>query len=68
MNPNQQLLKAVQFNTISSLRNRLSTDGFTEWLITPCRIDGMTPLEAFESGRWQEVAEIADETEVDPFL
>jgi hypothetical protein len=56
----QQFLRAVQFNTIASLRNRLGSERFVEWLITPCQSDGMTPVGALECGLWQEVAELAE--------
>ena len=61
MSTSERLLRAVQFNTITALRNRLGSEQFIEWLVTPCHMDGMTPLEALESGLWQEVAELADD-------
>jgi hypothetical protein len=60
MSTSERLLRAVQFNTITALRNRLGSEQFIEWLITPCHRDGMTPVEALESGLWQEVAELAE--------
>ena len=50
MSTSERLLRAVQFNTITALRNRLGSEQFIEWLITPCHMDGMTPVEALESG------------------
>ena len=61
MSSSERLLRAVQFNTITALRNRLGSEQFIEWLITPCHRDGMTPVEALESGLWQEVAELAED-------
>jgi len=61
MSTSERLLRAVQFNTITALRNRLGSEQFIEWLITPCHRDGMSPVEALESGLWQEVAEIAED-------
>jgi hypothetical protein len=61
MSTSERLLRAVQFNTITALRNRLGSEQFIEWLITPCHRDGMTPVEALESGLWQEVAELAED-------
>jgi hypothetical protein len=61
MSTSERLLRAVQFNTITALRNRLGSEQFIEWLVTPCHMDGMTPLEALESGLWQEVAELAED-------
>jgi hypothetical protein len=61
MSTSERLLRAVQFNTITGLRNRLGSEQFIEWLITPCHMDGMTPVEALESGLWQEVAELAED-------
>ncbi|HZM04481.1 MAG TPA: hypothetical protein VFC44_15870 [Candidatus Saccharimonadales bacterium] len=57
----ERLLRAVQFNAITALRNRLGSEQFIEWLITPCHGAGMTPVEALESGLWQEVAELAED-------
>jgi len=54
MSTSERLLRAVQFNTITALRNRLGSEQFIEWLVTPCHMDGMTPVEALESGLWQE--------------
>jgi hypothetical protein len=61
MTPSERILRAVQFNAISDLRNRLGSERFIEWLITPCHMDGMPLVEAMESGLWQEVAELAEE-------
>ena len=61
MSTSERLLRAVQFNTITALRNRLGSEQFIEWLVTPCHMDGMTPVEALESGLWQEVAELAED-------
>ena len=61
MSKSERLLRAVQFNTITALRNRLGSEQFIEWLITPCHMDGMSPVEALESGLWQEVAELAED-------
>ena len=61
MSTSERLLRAVQFNTITALRNRLGSEQFIEWLVTPCHRDGMTPVEALESGLWQEVAEFAED-------
>jgi hypothetical protein len=61
MSTSERLLRAVQFNTITALRNRLGSEQFIEWLITPCHMDAMTPVEALESGLWQEVAELAED-------
>ena len=61
MDPTERLLRAVQFNTISTLRSRLGSEQFIEWLTTPCDVDGMTPVETMESGLWQEVAELAED-------
>jgi hypothetical protein len=61
MSSSERLLRAVQFNAITALRNRLGSEQFIEWLITPCHGDGMTPVEALESGLWQEVAELAED-------
>ena len=61
MSTGERLLRAVQFNTITALRNRLGSEQFIEWLVTPCHRDGMTPVEALESGLWQEVAELAED-------
>jgi len=60
MSTSERLLRAVQFNSITALRNQLGSEQFIEWLITPCHRDGMTPVEALESGLWQEVAELAE--------
>jgi len=60
MSPNERLLRSIQFNAISSLRNRLGSERFIEWLITP-NLDGTAPIEALVSGRWQEIAELADD-------
>src|SRR5208283_5402948 len=48
MSTSERLLRAVQFNTITALRNRLGSEQFIEWLVTPCHRDGMTPVEALE--------------------
>jgi len=61
MSSSERLLRAVQFNAITALRNRLGSEQFIEWLITPCHGDEMTPVEALESGLWQEVAELAED-------
>ena len=61
MSTGERLLRAVQFNTITALRNRLGSEQFIKWLVTPCHRDGMTPVEALESGLWQEVAELAED-------
>jgi hypothetical protein len=61
MSSSERLLRAVQFNTISVLRTRLGSERFIEWLTIPCQEDGMTPVEALESGMWQEVAELAED-------
>jgi hypothetical protein len=61
MSTSERLLRAVQFNSITALRNQLGSEQFIEWLITPCHRDGMTPVEALESGLWQEVAELAED-------
>jgi len=61
MSTSERLLKAIQLNAISTLRNRLGSEGFIEWLITPSRLDGMVPVEAMQSGLWQEVSELAEE-------
>jgi hypothetical protein len=61
MSTSERLLRAVQFNTITALRNRLGSEQFIEWLVTPCHRDGMTPVEALELGLWQEVAEFAED-------
>ena len=61
MSSSERLLRAVQFNSITALRNQLGSEQFIEWLITPCHRDGMTPVEALESGLWQEVAELAED-------
>ena len=61
MSTSERLLRAVQFNTITALRNRLGSKQFIEWLITPSHRDGMSPVEALESGLWQEVAELAED-------
>jgi hypothetical protein len=61
MSTSERLLRAVQFNTITALRNRLGSEQFIEWLITPCHRDGMSPVEALESELWQEVAELAED-------
>jgi hypothetical protein len=61
MSTSERLLRAVQFNTITALRNRLGSEQFIEWLITPYHMDGMSPVEALESGLWQEVAELAED-------
>ena len=58
----KQFLRAIQFNTIATLRNRFGSERFVEWLMTPCHLDGMTPVEALESGLCQEVAELAEST------
>ncbi len=62
MSSSEQLLRAVQFNTISALRTRVGSERFIYWLSLPCQKDGMTPMEALESGKWQEVAELAEDT------
>ena len=62
MTQNKQVLRAVQFNAISSLCGQLGSERFIGWLLTPCDIDGMTPVEALESGLWQEVAELAEDS------
>jgi hypothetical protein len=61
MSTSERLLRAVQFNTITALRNRLGSEQFLEWLVTPCHMDGMTPVEALKSGLWQEVTELAED-------
>jgi hypothetical protein len=61
ISPSERILRAVQFNTISALRSRRGSERFIKWLITPFHMDGMTPVEAMESGRWQEVAELAED-------